>query len=57
MALEVPRAPDSLYDLGISAVINSYQSFKTELRILPDSLMFDLYYKVGIWSLITACDN
>lgn len=49
MAPEEARVPDSLYNLGISAVIGSYQSFKNELRILPDNLMFDLYYKVGIW--------
>jgi hypothetical protein len=49
MAPEEVRVPESLYNLGISAVISSYQSFKNELRILPDNLLFDLYYKVGIW--------
>jgi len=38
--------PDSLYNLGISAVIDNYQCFKNEIRILPDNLMFDLYYKL-----------
>jgi hypothetical protein len=58
MAPEEARIPDSLYNLGISAVVDSYQCFKNELRILPDNLMFDLYYKVGILVLvICVCDN
>jgi hypothetical protein len=42
MALEEARVTDSLYSLGISAVVDSYQYFKNELRILPDNLMFGL---------------
>jgi hypothetical protein len=58
MAPDEVRVPDSLYNLGISAVIDNYQCFKNELRILPDNLMFDLYYKVRILFLqISACDS
>ncbi|XP_069703847.1 amyloid protein-binding protein 2 [Periplaneta americana] len=46
MAPDEMRVPDSLYNLGIAAVIDNYQLFKNELRILPDNLMFDLYYKL-----------
>lgn len=49
--------PDSLYNLGISAVIDNYQCFKNEIRILPDNLMFDLYYKVRILVLIIGDGN
>jgi hypothetical protein len=49
--------PDSLYNLGISAVIDSYQCFKNEIRILPDNLMFDLYYKVRILVLVIEAGN
>ena len=48
MARNELRVPDSLYNLGISAVIENYQNFKNELRVLPDNLMFDLYYKVRL---------
>jgi len=49
--------PDSLYNLGISAVIDNYQCFKNEIRILPDNLMFDLYYKVRILVLVIGVGN
>ena len=49
--------PDSLYNLGISAVIDNYQCFKNEIRILPDNLMFDLYYKVRIFVLVIGAGN
>lgn len=49
--------PDSLYNLGISAVIDNYQCFKNEIRILPDNLMFDLYYKVRIFLLVIGASN
>lgn len=49
--------PDSLYNLGISAVIDNYQCFKNEIRILPDNLMFDLYYKVRILALVIGAGN
>ena len=49
--------PDSLYNLGISAVIDNYQCFKNEIRILPDNLMFDLYYKVRILVLVIGAEN
>jgi len=49
--------PDSLYNLGISAVIDNYQCFKNEIRILPDNLMFDLYYKVRILVLVIGAGN
>jgi len=49
--------PDSLYNLGISAVIDNYQCFKNEIRILPDNLMFDLYYKVRILVQILGAGN
>jgi hypothetical protein len=49
--------PDSLYNLGISAVIDNYQCFKNEIRILPDNLMFDLYYKVRILVLVIEAGN
>jgi len=51
------RVPDSLYNLGISAVIDNYQCFKNEIRILPDNLMFDLYYKVRILVLVLGAGN
>jgi hypothetical protein len=58
MASEGSSVPDSLYNLGVAAVIDNYQCFKHELRILPDSLLFDLYYKVRIFMfLISACDS
>ncbi|KAJ9574870.1 hypothetical protein L9F63_007965, partial [Diploptera punctata] len=46
MARIILKVPDSLYNLGISAVIENYQNFRNELRVLPDNLMFDLYYKL-----------
>ena len=52
MAHNELRVPDSLYNLGISAVIENYQNFKNELRVLPDNLMFDLYYKVRLTFLV-----
>jgi hypothetical protein len=58
MAPDEIRIPDSLYNLGVAAVVDNYQCFKHELRILPDNLLFDLYYKVRIFVfLISACDS
>jgi hypothetical protein len=51
------EVPNSLYSLGISAVIDNYQCFKNEIRILPDNLMFDLYYKVRLFVLIIGASN
>jgi hypothetical protein len=52
MAPEEIRVPDSLYNLGVAAVIDNYLCFRDELRILPDNLLFDLYYKVRILVLL-----
>ncbi|KAK7870966.1 hypothetical protein R5R35_012177 [Gryllus longicercus] len=46
MATNVLRLPDSLYNLGVSAVISNYNNFKNDLRTLPESLLFDLYHKL-----------
>ncbi|XP_049806241.1 amyloid protein-binding protein 2 [Schistocerca nitens] len=42
----VYKTAESLYKLGVAAVVNNYSTFKDEIRSLPASLLFDLYYKL-----------
>ncbi|CAG2053710.1 unnamed protein product [Timema podura] len=46
MACVNGRNTDTLYELSVSAVIDSYQCFKNELRMMPENVMFDLYHKL-----------
>lgn len=38
-----PNSIASLYDITVAAVCNSYKGFKTEIRFLPDAILFDIY--------------
>ena len=38
--------PDSLYNMAVSATVTSYSRHRRELKLLPENVQFDIYYKV-----------
>lgn len=38
--------PDSLYNTATSTVVVYYSVFRSEIKTLPESVQFDIYYKV-----------
>ena len=42
---------NTLYDLSLSAVVYQFQIYKKYLDILPDCVLFDLYYQVQFFNL------
>jgi len=38
--------PNSLYNLSVSVIVCNYQLYRTEVKSLPDSVQFDVFYKV-----------
>lgn len=39
--------PDSLYNTATSTVVVYYSVFRSEIKTLPESVQFDIYYKVS----------
>jgi len=47
--------PDSLYNLSVSATVLIYNIHRTDIHTLPESVQFDVYFKVSdestsVWS-------
>ena len=38
--------PDSLYNLAVSVTVCNYHAHRAEVKTLPDSVHFDVLYKV-----------
>lgn len=50
------KTPDNLYNLCLTNLVNYLQKFKcdrNDLRLLPDSVLMDIYYKVSFIALST----
>lgn len=41
-------APDSLYNTAVSATVANYSMFRKDIRNLPESVQFDIFYKLYI---------
>lgn len=39
--------PDSLYNTAVSAIVASYPRGRRDLKVLPENVQFDIYYKVS----------
>jgi len=38
--------PDSLYNLSASVIVHNYHKYRAEVKALPDSVYFDVLFKV-----------
>lgn len=46
MAVALSWFPESLYNMSISTVVSNYSDYKKDLKLLPDSVKFDLHYEL-----------
>ena len=42
--------PDSLYNYALSTIVVHYSKYRSELRLFPDNVQFDVYYMVSKFS-------
>ncbi|ELU14913.1 hypothetical protein CAPTEDRAFT_138866 [Capitella teleta] len=45
-ACDLDWVPDSLYNTAVSVVVSHFRAFKSELRLFPDNVQFDIYYQL-----------
>ncbi|KAJ7990111.1 hypothetical protein DPEC_G00296930 [Dallia pectoralis] len=45
-AVELEWIPESLYNTSICAVVDQYSRWRTDIRTLPENILFDVYYKL-----------
>ncbi|XP_061682952.1 amyloid protein-binding protein 2 isoform X3 [Syngnathoides biaculeatus] len=45
-AVELEWIPESLYNTAISVVVDNYIRSKKDIRLLPENIQFDVYYKL-----------
>lgn len=46
-AVELEWIPETLYNTAISAVVDNYSRSRRDIRLLPENIQFDVYYKVN----------
>lgn len=46
MASRLEWIPDSLYNSAVTTLVNNYPTFQKELRYLPESIAFDIFYQL-----------
>ncbi|MEQ2297791.1 Amyloid protein-binding protein 2 [Ameca splendens] len=46
-AAELEWIPETLYNTAISAVVDNYSRSRRDIRLLPENIQFDVYYKEG----------
>lgn len=49
-AVELEWIPETLYNTAISAVVDNYSRSRRDIRLLPENIQFDVYYKVRFTS-------
>lgn len=47
-AVELEWIPETLYNTAISAVVDNYSRSRRDIRLLPENIQFDVYYKVRV---------
>ena len=46
-SVQLDWVPDSLYNTAVSATVASYYRHRRDVKTLPESVQFDVYYKVN----------
>lgn len=47
MAVVLDWIPESLYNMSISTAVAHYRNNHTDIKMLPDTVKFDIYYEVS----------